>query len=711
MSARLLFRDSQGRDGEVVLSTTAPTYVGRALDCAIRTDDAMVSRKHSMIRMENGRFMVEDLGSSNGTHINDVRVTKQFLTHNDVVRCGSLWLRYVEDGPLVQPQPPVQAQPTAAKKGGTMRLDANQGAGNARAVDGYAGTMASGPGEAAAAIAAAQNSYQQQAQPQPSPPANQQPAQAYGGPPPMPGDGLGHSATVDPESVVVDMGAGGGASSAQLDELQRRFDDLQARYDREVADGKRLRAETATLRDRIEDTRRALAEKDDVVEAHDRVAEELRAELRGAKDQLAAAKAEQGELADSLAARERQLDRSGEDVGRLKDEVEERDRQIAELSRTKDEGWKKLNEQLGEIEHFREVINEQERMLEERRVGLVSQEEVIKELREQKEQSIVKLAQMKAERDELAADASRNQAKITAIDEENRRLSRMLAEASSGGSSAATDHATDLAREAKELRVEVRTLESECERLEAAARTAENEIDRLQSRVAKLDVDLREAREQREKALSTEAVTKEALARAEIARSKAAEEAVAAAQARDQASTSGEDVRFELDKARRRISELEAAGTADTATDTTAAELERANGELEARIKIADERVRELEAELKTSRAELEAARVDARRGPADEDTETTAVTAVGQAAPAALMDRALEVHDAINDILSELRNNLVLIQGEWETVSKEDESDSTRMISETLDSLMGNAEEAKGELRSLRELVELSSS
>ena len=40
-------------------------------------------------------------------------------------------------------------------------------------------------------------------------------------------------------------------------------------------------------------------------------------------------------------------------------------------SRTKDEGWRKLNQQLTEIEHLREVINEQERMLEERRVGLI----------------------------------------------------------------------------------------------------------------------------------------------------------------------------------------------------------------------------------------------------------------------------------------------------------------------------------------------------
>src|SRR5688500_11074795 len=99
MPARLLFRDSQGRDGAVELGASTPCYVGRALDCAIRTDDAMVSRKHSLIRMESGRYVVEDLGSSNGTHVNDVRVAKQALQHNDVVRCGSLWLRYVEEGP------------------------------------------------------------------------------------------------------------------------------------------------------------------------------------------------------------------------------------------------------------------------------------------------------------------------------------------------------------------------------------------------------------------------------------------------------------------------------------------------------------------------------------------------------------------------------------------------------------------------------------
>src|SRR5262245_55162017 len=99
MPAKILFRDAQGRDGVVELRGE-PVWVGRAMECAIRTDDAMVSRKHSMIRFDQGRYWVEDLGSSNGTHVNDVKVQRQALNHNDVVRCGSLWLRYVEDGPM-----------------------------------------------------------------------------------------------------------------------------------------------------------------------------------------------------------------------------------------------------------------------------------------------------------------------------------------------------------------------------------------------------------------------------------------------------------------------------------------------------------------------------------------------------------------------------------------------------------------------------------
>ena len=59
----------------------------------------------------------------------------------------------------------------------------------------------------------------------------------------------------------------------------------------------------------------------------------------------------------------------------------------------------------------------------------------------------------------------------------------------------------------------------------------------------------------------------------------------------------------------------------------------------------------------------------------------------------------------AINDILSELRNNVILIQGEVGNL-KESGGDAARIIADTVDSLVGNAEDAKGALRGLRELA-----
>src|SRR5204862_90528 len=80
------------------------------------------------------------------------------------------------------------------------------------------------------------------------------------------------------------------------------------------------------------------------------------------------------------------------------------------------------------IANLREVINEQERMLEERRVGLISQEEVIKELRIDKERMLKQIAALRAERDEAATNASRSAANLTAVEDENKRLGRLLVE-------------------------------------------------------------------------------------------------------------------------------------------------------------------------------------------------------------------------------------------------------------------------------------------
>jgi hypothetical protein len=58
--------------------------------------DAGVSRRHAILSHTNGTYLVEDLGSSNGTFINGRRVTEQQparLNNGDELKCGTLLMR------------------------------------------------------------------------------------------------------------------------------------------------------------------------------------------------------------------------------------------------------------------------------------------------------------------------------------------------------------------------------------------------------------------------------------------------------------------------------------------------------------------------------------------------------------------------------------------------------------------------------------------
>ena len=70
------------------------------MDCAIRTDDAMVSRHHARIFWGGGGYVLEDLSSANGVYFQEQRVQQHLFKHGDAVRCGSLWLRFVDTNQL-----------------------------------------------------------------------------------------------------------------------------------------------------------------------------------------------------------------------------------------------------------------------------------------------------------------------------------------------------------------------------------------------------------------------------------------------------------------------------------------------------------------------------------------------------------------------------------------------------------------------------------
>lgn len=58
--------------------------------------DAGVSRRHAILSHKEGTYLVEDLGSANGTFVNGKRLTPQTLCpigHGDELRCSTLVLR------------------------------------------------------------------------------------------------------------------------------------------------------------------------------------------------------------------------------------------------------------------------------------------------------------------------------------------------------------------------------------------------------------------------------------------------------------------------------------------------------------------------------------------------------------------------------------------------------------------------------------------
>lgn len=68
--------------------------IGRDPLCDICLDNTGISRQHARIERTPGGYVVEDLGSANGTFLNEQPVKKDFIGHDDVVQIGkfAMWI-------------------------------------------------------------------------------------------------------------------------------------------------------------------------------------------------------------------------------------------------------------------------------------------------------------------------------------------------------------------------------------------------------------------------------------------------------------------------------------------------------------------------------------------------------------------------------------------------------------------------------------------
>jgi predicted component of type VI protein secretion system len=94
--------------------------IGRAKECSLRAGSEAISRRHCAIVRKDDAWTARDLGSRNGTYVNDTRISEEVtLAAGDELRVGPLKFRVAtaENGkPAIDQAAPAQAPVKAAKQ-------------------------------------------------------------------------------------------------------------------------------------------------------------------------------------------------------------------------------------------------------------------------------------------------------------------------------------------------------------------------------------------------------------------------------------------------------------------------------------------------------------------------------------------------------------------------------------------------------------------
>ena len=124
----IILQGINGPDAGKRLDIDADTLsVGRYEECDLTVSDLSVSGNHARITLSGGQLRVEDLGSSNGTKVNDREIKTATLKPGDILTFGDVEYRFVgvessapapawNDLPGLPPKPEVKSAPKAEPK-------------------------------------------------------------------------------------------------------------------------------------------------------------------------------------------------------------------------------------------------------------------------------------------------------------------------------------------------------------------------------------------------------------------------------------------------------------------------------------------------------------------------------------------------------------------------------------------------------------------
>jgi pSer/pThr/pTyr-binding forkhead associated (FHA) protein len=83
----------------------SPLRIGRDPESDIFIDDKVVSMEHAKVeftadpdRKGKKLYYIQDLDSTNGTHVNGQKISRRKLKHNDMIRVGWNTFKFVNEG-------------------------------------------------------------------------------------------------------------------------------------------------------------------------------------------------------------------------------------------------------------------------------------------------------------------------------------------------------------------------------------------------------------------------------------------------------------------------------------------------------------------------------------------------------------------------------------------------------------------------------------
>ncbi|EYF07407.1 GGDEF domain-containing protein [Chondromyces apiculatus] len=77
---------------------TGTIECGRSMQCDVPLDDDAVSRRHASVSWSGSGYVLRDLGSTNGTYVNDTAVKERVLRDGDQLKVGRTIFKFIQGG-------------------------------------------------------------------------------------------------------------------------------------------------------------------------------------------------------------------------------------------------------------------------------------------------------------------------------------------------------------------------------------------------------------------------------------------------------------------------------------------------------------------------------------------------------------------------------------------------------------------------------------